>query len=218
MSKLMAAILLSAASAGCIRLQHLEPVPRSAEDQQRAAVRLQVSCVEDMGMDPNNPTNWVPPRVGSGVIISERHILTAYHVVSCPALPRVLATLVDGRQFTMWVIKEEPHHIPFMSDDGIAELEIGGIDWFGMDIRPPRLGPASDWHIDEVLCAEPAFPRHEDVCGFGNGHLTFGAKSRIGNSGAGVYDTAGQLVGIEDSGTDDSTHYFHVEAPWLKGT
>ncbi len=202
----------------CARLQHVDPRPRPSEVAARSTVKLEISCADE-------DTTWIPTRTATGVVVSERDVLTAAHAVRCPVLPRIRATFRDGRWFRLLVVRDEG-----MFGDGrdIARLTLATDEFFDLGVAPPRLGrgvPGSmatvwTWRgpvVGEFLLLKNTI-RH-DVPG-----------TESGDSGSGIYNEHGELTGIvitNGTGTvsapggnteHDITGLAPVDASWLEGT
>jgi S1-C subfamily serine protease len=206
MLKLLAATLFLSS---CATISHIEPVTRSEVTQRRAAVTLQVLCG---GEDPLGRAGW-----GSGVIISEQHVLTAAHVVECPFLPTIRVTLSNGHKLRMVVVDED-------KENDIAKLEILSDELFNHVIKPPKLAMFEYVDLGQKVCAETGFPERKRVCG--NAVTPTRARMTLwqGASGSAVYDPAGRLVGLVvrsvnyTNGTASDTRFAPIDRKWLKGT
>jgi hypothetical protein len=199
------AVLVLSVVAGCATIQHIDPVERSTVTQARAAVELRVVCGGD---DPLSSRG-----VGSGVIISDMHVLTAAHVVECPYIPRIYATLSNGVRMWMAVERED-------RDADVARLVIHSDQLFHHAVKPPALRPARG---AQSYCAEAGYPTRERKCGNAYSSTVMGFESVPGNSGSGVYDELGNLSGIvvRKASTIDGqslTHIAPIDASWLEGT
>ena len=142
---------------------------------------------------------------GSAVLVAPDTALTAWHVVNCTLAPQdpkrrrvgfldgVTGKLPGGEQRTWTVEAVVPR-----SD--IARLHLDGAP-YPLAVRQ-EIAPPGQEFIDDV-CFEPAWPERKRSCGVIRdrfnpppGNLRHAAPTVSGNSGAGVYDTRGQLVGI----------------------
>lgn len=136
---------------------------------------------------------------GSGVLIDGRHVLTAQHVVNCEVWPKVeiseaiVVQTVDGEAYVAQV----------EVDDGSRDLARLKLDMDIPDVAPVRFGFLEK---DDVACAYTMVPERAVRCGVVG---SAGGKPRshgdikmrsgnfwFGNSGSGVYDDDGRLVGI----------------------
>jgi len=194
-------ILLSA----CVNLPHLDPAPRSPNAVDSTTVLVESACADDY-------TDWWS-KAGTGVAISERHILTAAHVVSCPALPGVLVTFPSGRKMNMVVERDAA-----MFEDGsdVARLEIFSAENFNLGIVPPCLAAPVE---NEALTAHLRDGRTATGTYLGSNVIQYMATSH-GDSGSGVWNIAGCLVGLVSKGTEDHsyTRIVPVGKTWLSGT
>ncbi len=130
---------------------------------------------------------------GSGVRTGGSTVLTAKHVVNC----------VDGRPKLMTVTTFEGKHY-FAALDGESSVDIARLDaWF---IPSMSSVPLSHTLFGEELCAAFAWPERGRRCGE-LWPVTYPDQRKVydltldwigehGNSGAGVWDTYGNLVGI----------------------
>lgn len=177
--------------------------PRSSTAQAAAAVAVQSECRSPFGSDGGvlSETLW-----GSGVVIDERHVLTALHVVWCPAVPRIRVYFADGRSRAMVPLREDRVADLAMLDAASLEPLPGG--------PPPTFGARPD--VGATVCAATAIPARAWSCGSVVSHerpadsdVRHTAPTLPGNSGSGVYDGAGRLVGIVTAlRTDGSGGYF----------
>jgi S1-C subfamily serine protease len=218
----------------CAHLQHLDPAPRTPATQALDAVSIEVSCVErdpfwrpypeGDGRHPAFHRMW-GGGAGEGVLISGRHVLTTAHVVRCPVIPRVRVHLRDGRAMRAVVEREDARH-------DLARLVILTDEFFLDGVVPPMLRDVYDESVlDETLCLRTADgrarcgevglrPVGEHVADY----ALSGDNARRGNSGAGVYDGRGRLVGILTSmyfsaaGEHVSDGFSLVDGVWLEGT
>jgi hypothetical protein len=180
-------IVLVALLASCYYAIHRPPVLRDHFAQEAAAVMVESTCTSDEH-DPY-PTGSITK--GSGVVVGSRHVLTALHVVECPYIPQVRVTFPDGSWFFVVVERE----------------------YRGLDVARLELATAEQWPIvppivaapvaEEALCSSVVLPARGWSCGNvtllhvgKHGSVMYTARTARGNSGSGVYDVAGNLVGI----------------------
>lgn len=198
MMKLMLVVLISACS-----LPYVKPQPRTPEVAQRAVARLDIRCESDGQV-------YREPAFATGVVISERHILTAGHAVVCPVLPKIKATFYDGHWERMYVERDE-----FSYGDGrdIARLKLHSNSGFNLNIPPPTLhefgnGPA----IAAVANRRPEawYPMSDAPPTVIPNMIT-----RAGDSGAGVY-VRGKLLGIVTRSGDAHTRIEVIDGSLLE--
>jgi hypothetical protein len=215
----MTRLLLTLLLVGCVNLPYVPPAPRPYN----AALKTDVEIISYCG-------NKVP-RQGRGVIISERHVLTAQHLVDCAFIPKVKVNFIrGGRQETLrtYVIKED-------AEADIAKLEIASAEHFGLNVPPPALITLGDTSTGEFACNAA-----QEKCGVVHRDTTviLHMPSVHGDSGSAVYAMGlnmygelgamntgkeGLLLGIVSaSGTvtvDDAqgpyTRIAPVDASWL---
>lgn len=184
--------LVLALLAGCVHLQHVEPQTRTQRAQAAADVEVESFCQTGAG---SLSQDW-GTSYGHGVVISERHVLTAAHIVACPGIPEVYVTLGDGQRRHMTVIREA---------GDVAKLELSSADSFGLDLAPPKLGVGNE--------GGPAYMGN--ISGVFTGSSATDFRSRKGESGMGVYNGLGQLVGLNSRG---NTILAPVDETWLANT
>ena len=146
---------------------------------------------------------------GSGVVVSARHVLTAYHLstmtvgrdargqdisVPCPYIVHARVQFEDGRGYAM-VVDKESRPLDTM------RLQMSSADKWTID-RPV----VAEAVVGEPVCAATATPERGWSCGRvemiateGDDNIVHTARTMKGNSGGGVYDSLGRLVGIVTS-------------------
>jgi S1-C subfamily serine protease len=198
-------IMFFASFAGaCVPTQYQVPRARSPVEQMRSAVVVESRCVDDAF---GEAIEWLPPSFGSGVVVTDRTIITAQHVVECPTIPQVHVTLTSGRRLRAYVSREDREH-------DRAVITIGSADRFWHGLAPPTGGVFE--YVDHSVCAEVAFPRARRLCGIATTPSRATFVSRRGNSGSPVYDGAGNLVGITTAVSDDKRWSTIVDvSDWL---
>lgn len=162
-------------------------------EQMRRAVRIEVDCKIDGDLVTFK---------GSGVVVGDDRVLTAYHVVDC--VMRVGTQQHAGHLLAVRVMRGDIERsasveVAMLPAD-VARLKtrglIGATWWSAQQLGPvPRAG-------DEV-CMSSLYPKVERKCGMfeeqdndESGDMAHGAVTRPGNSGSGLYDAHGRLVGI----------------------
>lgn len=175
--------VLSACAAAAPR--YISPWKLDSEAQRHATVAVHVKCL-------NLGTGRVESWRGSGVITGTHTILTANHVADCPSgLSEMYVELLNGTLIDALVVAQADEH-------DIAKLEAEeSLPWFSFNIGPrPQPG--------DIVCSESAIPTRARKCGAVT-YITNEASDqdiRIkvdvvgGNSGSGVFNERGHLVGI----------------------
>lgn len=192
--------------AGCGTLAHIDPLPRTIDQQYATVVQVESVCGGVANTD-----SW-----GTGVVISENSVLTAAHVVFCPDIPTVRVYLPSGKSFQMEVVEDAA-----MFGDGtdVARLRtVGAYDRLNVHVPPPELTKPL---LGDTLCIQTF--DHGQRCGRfepQDGKLWVQAPTYKGDSGAPVYEpNGGDLVGIAVGSTDEGwTHFIPLTAHWLSNT
>lgn len=167
--------------AACVHVPRVAPEARWGLDRTRGTVQIDVSC----GTSDRTSS-------GTGVMVSERHVLTAAHVVDCADIPTVRVTYLGQsgpRTIRMVVTRED-------ADADIARLEIASAESFQLGIKPPLLRAADPGN---EVCAELALAGHPSrSCGTIVSEWTVAAnmQTQQGDSGAPVFCDRGTLVGL----------------------
>ncbi len=187
----------------CVHLAPVAPEARTSAMRTVTAVHVESVCGST--------------KVGTGVIISARHVLTAAHTVGCASLPLVHVTYVENgieQRLRMYVTKED-------AKTGIARLEIASAETFSKTIRPPVLqlpDPGNN------VCAQLVTGDNQTVaCGTVSSTWTVVKKmaTRDADTGAPVYTDEGILVGIvANRGSSETSQYTWiapVDGRWLDG-
>ncbi len=172
--------------ASCAPMPYVAPAPRSHDQQLAADVMVNSSCGLTWDIGPSATYD----RIATGVLINDRTVLTALHAVTCPAIPHVWVTFGDGSSSQVAVTAEDGDRDMAVLSSRVGNFEAG--------IAPPVLGPVP--RVGAEVCA---LGRCGRVTGI-NEEAIYGAKGDIlhsvammpGNSGSGLYDAEGRLVGI----------------------
>ncbi len=194
---LIVASLVVVSQIACVYLPHVNPQYRWEDEQRATSVHVESICGGRSSR-------------GVGVVISERHVLTAYHVTECAEIPKVYVTLNNGDRHWMAVVKER-------ASQDIAKLELMHAGMFNLNIPPPVL--AQPWvpQSDDWVCAWPF--QKPKVCGLRWTPNMFANRMVHGDSGSAVYDY-GALVGlvVRDYPPANTTILTIVTSDWLEGT
>jgi S1-C subfamily serine protease len=141
-------------------------------------VQIDVVCGED---------EWS----GSGVIVGTGEIWTAGHVLDCPVVPELTVTLMKDGSVLPGVTAMVHETLDF------------GVLVAGVVADPIEMAPMPE--AGGVVCILPALPRRVHQCGEvqltstregGDNNLVWNGVVFFGNSGSGIYDLQGRLVGI----------------------
>lgn len=170
---LLAALVF--AQYGCASRVPFGPVPvvSTATEQTRAALMVETICGTS----------------GSGVIIDTAHALTAAHVIAACPMP-VLLTDSSGRRRVA-----TPEAVV---DVDVVRLQLLPGQALFTDARPPTITRPSP---GAAVCIESG-RHHQRRCGKvravepGRGGIRHSATTTKGDSGSGLYDGSGRLVGI----------------------
>ncbi len=188
-TKLMSLAVIASALSACVHLPRVAPAARTEAERTLTTVRIESSC--GGFVDGAEHT-------GTGVIISERHVLTAAHVVACSEIPvvHVFYSHAGKTKRQRMVVTRADH------DRDVARLELASADRFRMNVAPPVVrAPDPGEHV----CAElPRLSGVDAACGSIASEWTVARtmSTRPGDSGAPIFDQGGTLVGlVSASGT-----------------
>jgi hypothetical protein len=150
------------------------------------------------------------------VIISQRHVLTAAHLVACTKLPRVHVTYIDsdGQQsrLRMYVTAED-------NGADVAKLEIASAERFQLHLPPPIVRAPDPGN---AVCANLATNGRPSACGTVASTWTVVKRmpTAAHDVGAPVYCPQGTLVGIVvNRGESDQFPYTWIapiDTRWLE--
>ena len=171
----IALICLVANACSCPRLS--APSPRDVlVDEYARTVKIAVKCKEGNEVG------------GTGVRVGGTAVLTAFHVVSC-AIDSITVTDQDTNEY--------PATLEAASDADIARLDVPSMT----PMPSVRIGAVE---VGDRACAAVFLPQRGRRCGetwpgdgtngAGSVHIDFVAEH--GNSGSGVWNERGELVGI----------------------
>lgn len=185
---LLSLTALALAGPGCCTSESPPVAPvagdgRSPAAQARAAAEVHHACVSEDGR--------VSLGFGSGVLVDETLVLTAGHVVKCDA--KESAIIVKFPE----PVGDRAARVSVVDHDGdIAVLTLEE----AVKLAPAKVGRRP--RVDQRICLVTGIPSRERRCGDVQrweeppGDTRHDAVTEPGNSGSGVYDGAGRLVGI----------------------
>lgn len=182
-------VVIATCSSCAMTQMHANGLPRAPQAQLGSTYLITTWCVDDA----TYPAIGLGRQSGSAVMVDAHHLLTALHVVQCDAggSPAVTVTSSNGMRFNAHVQRE-------WEQKDIAQLyvhfELPGLSAQIGAVPPPGAG----------LCAHVAYPGFGATCGEAvsvspdrpDSDVEMTMPIQHGNSGGGVYDSAGRLVGI----------------------
>jgi hypothetical protein len=191
--KLYTAVLFALLFVACSCSLSLNTEPRRpAEQQFGATIKITTVCYV---VDPVLGNVNMGGGMGTGVLVSDDLILTAYHVVDCGILSsKIMVDPGDG------VLREAYVEVLLPTRD-ITRLKLApeakSLKEF---MTPVTIAPRPQ--IGDKICMSTAVPRWGYFCGTvqpnkGSGLYFFDRFTEFGNSGSGVYHN-GKLVGLLD--------------------
>lgn len=186
MKPILVALLLLTACSACA---HLQVPTRGIAAQHNASVKITVECNNNAGR-------------GTGVIISPTHVLTARHVVECEVIPGFDMFFATATKITVDVGDGVEHEaevditLGYATHKDIVRLKLK--DSTGDYFSPIAVGPTP--RVGDRVCEASMIPRPTYRCGIVQqavlGFINVEMRVERGNSGSGLYDSAGRLVGI----------------------
>lgn len=175
---------------GAVAARTSPPDPALQADMAARAVRVDFVC-----MDPD--LTELSPMVlyGSGVVVDSDHVMTAEHVAHCPVgLGRAIVTTADERYVAV-KLERASVVLDVALLVAVTPGEFSGVPPLSIADELPGEGA--------TVCMAAAVPKRVVNCGvvdrvgdFPPKNLHYTANSTYGNSGGGVYDKVGRLVGI----------------------
>lgn len=166
---------------------------RTVAQEYEAVVEVDVSCTDD-GPLISSITTWH----GSGVVVSSSQVLTAWHVVDAAA--------VTGANCNIAVVLKSGEHVPMTVEVSAVENDMARLDTLELYVfNAPPVELVSPPDPGQWVCAVVAWPERGRRCGEvqdrrdPDGKFWYDIITEPGNSGGGVYDTSGHLVGIVSS-------------------
>jgi S1-C subfamily serine protease len=184
----LALFLLSA----CAARQPAKRATPLSEYQRRATVAISVACVDAEG----EVSAWR----GSGVIVGTHTIITAHHVVDCAGIYIATVETLAGELLNATVVD-------FDADSDVANIVTDG------PLPEFRFHLGALPEIGEIVCSESAIPTRARKCGEvvhssseqSAMDIRFMANVVGGNSGSGLYNDRGHLIGVVTRRNLDST-------------
>ncbi len=182
---LLLCLLLAACSSCGAATSHTST--RTVTAQYNAAVAIRVTCPDGI-------------HGGTGVLVSENQLLTADHVVRCQVVEgfpifmpptKIEVDPGDGNRLEAFI------EISYYLDD-IARLRLVGDASLAKYFTPIHVGEMPG--LGTRVCESSMIPRPTYRCGTvqipTDEHIKFEMRTEHGNSGSGLYDSSGRLVGI----------------------
>lgn len=192
----LVAVFVLSTCAGCAIGRQSIPPTRTPGEERASTVQISVRCSNF----PPDIAAW-----GSGVVVSKTEVLTAAHVVDCIVRdPKTGLDVSHGKLLA--IVASQPDAIgrpmkvvtSFVAAD-VARIAIADDGEF-YDVSPVRLASVD---LHDLVCVSTGVPRRDIRCGVveelfnAPGHdLAISIPSYPGNSGSGLYDARGRLVGI----------------------
>lgn len=183
-------LLASIGCEGCVMPSLFVASPTDIRDNEYGRMVIVMTSCEVPVTVPGKPPIVLQSGRGSGVRIGGHSILTAEHVVDCPVgVAKVTVKDVESRVHDARVVAT-------LSAD-VARLEVDDLPTMSrLAIAAPELGTQA--------CAVVGVPEPGRVCGEiepsrtspGPGRLRVRFVAEHGNSGAGVFNEEGVLIGI----------------------
>lgn len=162
----------------CLNIAQVE-TPKPTVHELDAVVKVIIDC---------GSSYWN----GSGVIVSDSQALTAAHVVECPEHVRPKAVYVDAGD-RVW----QPARVEVL----LPELDVARVKLEDPTFIPDHLVIGTRPDIGDKVCMANSAPRLGYHCGLiqpgrTKGMLVWDWMTEHGNSGAGVYNEKGELIGL----------------------
>lgn len=188
--RLIRSELLLVVLAGCLDHAPAGPtLPRDALQQEADTVVVDVLCAWGEGVALQTEYHG-----GSGFVVGPRHVMTAAHLVTCPAPPQVRVFFGDGTSLRFVAVRYDNG-----TDLALLELVSAGV-LPGSRTRPVVGVPV----VGEPLCVVTGRPRRgehhcgtvEQVLEHGDDNVVHSARSEFGNSGSACYDLQGRVIGV----------------------
>lgn len=207
------AVLIAAwAVSGCSHATMVQPARTQAtgtasqKEQAQRAVRVERACLSGDPYKVPGPASYKNESGGwgSGVLSGPETVLTAWHVVKCPPRSVRIVWVVTPDEVKHWAQlgAGDPSH-------DVARLVVSDLTASKLEIVSPLVG--------DTVCIATAHPQRQLSCGVvyaissfktttnGTVDVWHSARTIPGNSGAGVYNRRGQLVGLATNTTTDDS-------------
>ncbi len=166
--------------------------PRTLEQAAESAVRVERACVDGDAFSGARTLN-VQMGIGSGVVIATGSVITVAHVVECDGVALIHVVTASGTKYpaTVLVIDKSRDY---------ARLRVPGLH----AVSSAVFAKAS---VGDDVCTFTAWPYVGKSCGkitkiewqrVENGIVDLWSTARTvpGNSGSGMYNARGELVGL----------------------
>ncbi len=162
------------------------PSGLTPSQQHNAMVQIRTTCLEGQ-------------KFGSGVLVDDRYVLTATHVIGCDIIPG-LPLYKDANKVEVYVtgslFEEADVEVNLIGWD-VSRLKLKS-DKLAEYVTPVRVGAKPKF--GERVCEISAVPRPTYRCGEVQespaGRIVLGFSVESGNSGSGIFNSKGELVGI----------------------
>lgn len=206
-SLVLCLFLLLAVTVSCTSCLNWSHHGRTVPEQTNAMVSIETWCWSNSeppsiwdilsGKKKGKPMISWGAHMGTGVAIDDWNILTADHVVHCDPLDdgASWAVLQGGKRIKVEVVAED-------SGMDVAKLRVvtGSLN---LGVPPAVIAPTPE--VGDEVCSRVSFPPAdgtwhcglvEKITGAENKRITHSAQTQHGNSGSGLYDAQGRLLGI----------------------
>lgn len=198
----VAAVVVAALLAGCLRPAVQTPAqPYTLDEQARAAVTIESLCIGDAFRAKTTKSAVLGGGAGSGAIIGTYGVVTAAHVINCPTGSPVVGVIDHtGRRRVADIAA-----IDYVHDVARLVVREPFVDTHAPCFAAPR--------VSQLVSAYTGYPERASL----HGRVTdvrmrdaswrrvdLGLDMHVvaGNSGSGIYDDRGCLVGVVTHSVD----------------